>query len=124
MVKEKTHVLGKHLLVNCSRVDRDVCLDDKKFLETIADAARRAGSTVVSQVRYHLGHNSPPGFTCVVLLDESHISAHTYADKNVIALDIFTCGKTDPYNVLDIVKETIDLGDLDVRMVDRFLVCE
>ena len=48
---------------------------------------------VISQVRYQFGHNSPPGFTAVVVLDESHCSCHTYADLGLIALDVFTCGK-------------------------------
>ena len=87
-------------------------------------SAELAGATVVSQVRYKFGHDSPPGFTAVVLLDESHCSAHSYADLGLIALDIFTCGDTEPREVLRYLREELDLGDVSLREVPRFpLAC-
>ena len=71
---------GKHLLIDCCHVARELCLDDKRMLNVMARAAEQAGATVISQVRYRFGSESPPGFTAVVVLDESHCSAHTYAD--------------------------------------------
>ena len=87
----------------------------------MARAAKRAGPTVISQIRYKFGQDSPPGFTCIVMLDESHISAHTYADLGLIALDVFTCGKTDPNDVLKYILEEVDLGDVSVRDMPRFM---
>lgn len=113
---------GKHLLVDCRNVSRDVCLNDGRMLEAMSRAATRAGAQVISQVRYQFGHNSPPGFTAVVVLDESHCSAHTYADLGLVALDVFTCGRTDPHDVLNCLCEQIDLGDVSVRAVPRFAV--
>ncbi|HID21215.1 MAG TPA: S-adenosylmethionine decarboxylase proenzyme, partial [Planctomycetaceae bacterium] len=95
---------------------------DAAMLDAMARAARRAGATVISQVRYRFGHNSPPGFTAVVVLDESHCSAHSYADAGLIALDIFTCGQTDPRDVLRFLREEIDLGTVSIREVPRFVV--
>ena len=111
---------GKHLLIDCRNVSREVCLDDQAMLNAMARAAEKAGASVISQIRYHFGHNSPPGFTSMVLLDESHCSAHTYADQGMIAMDIFTCGTTDPHQVLRYLRNELDLGDISVRVVDRF----
>lgn len=111
---------GRHLLIDCRSVSRDVCLNDQAILEAMARAATRAGATVISQVRYHFGHNSPPGFTAMVLLDESHISAHCYADLGLIALDVFTCGDTNPRDVLRYMREDVNLGDVFVREMPRF----
>ncbi len=111
---------GSHLLVDCRNVAREVCLNDGLVLDAMAHAARRAGATVLSQVRYHFGHDSPPGFTAAVLLDESHCTAHSYADDGLIALDVFTCGATDPYDVLSYIRQIVDLGDVTTRMVGRF----
>ena len=111
---------GKHLLIDCHNVAREVCLDDRGVLEAMARGAERAGATVISQVRYHFGHNSPPGFTAVVLLDESHCSCHTYADLGLIAMDVFTCGSTDPRDVFECIRAEIDLGDVSIREVPRF----
>ena len=115
---------GHHILIDCRNVPRDVCLDDGKMLEVMARSAAKAGMHVISQVRYHFGHNSAPGYTCVCLLDESHVSAHTYADLGLIALDVFTCGKTDPGKILEYMREELDLGDVTVKHLPRFLMPE
>jgi S-adenosylmethionine decarboxylase len=91
------------------------------MLGAMARAAKRAGANVISQVRYQFGHNSPPGFTAVIVLDESHCSAHTYADLGLIALDVFTCGHTEPAVVLAYIREEIDLGDVEIRELPRFV---
>lgn len=111
---------GSHLLIDCRDVPREVCLDDAGMLDALAEAARRAGATVISQTRYHFGHNSAPGFTAVVMLDESHCSAHTYADEGLLAIDIFTCGSTDPNDVLAHLRDRVDLGTVTVRQLPRF----
>jgi len=89
-------------------------------LNVMARSAERAGATVVSQVRYKFGSDSPPGFAAVVLLDESHCSAHTYADLGLIAMDVFTCGNTNPRDVLRYIQEELDLGDVTITEVGRF----
>lgn len=111
---------GTHLLIDCRNVRREVCLDDRLMLETMARSAERAGATVISQVRYKFGSDSPPGFTAVVVLDESHCSVHTYADLGLMAFDIFTCGTTNPIAILDHIRADIDLGETDVREIRRF----
>jgi len=35
---------------------------------------------------------SPPGFASVLCIDQSHLSAHAYSDKGILACDAFTCG--------------------------------
>lgn len=113
-----------HLIIDCRNVSRDLCLNDKLVLNAMARAAERAGATVISQVRYKFGSDSPPGFAALVMLDESHCSAHTYADLGLIAMDIFTCGKTDPRIVFRYIREEIDLGDVTIRELPRFPVQE
>lgn len=111
---------GKHLLIDCRNVSRDLCLDDKRVMEVMARAAEKAGASVVSQVRYKFGADSPPGFTAVVMLDESHCSAHTYADLGLIAMDVFTCGNTDPRTVFYYIQEELDLGEVTLQEAERF----
>jgi len=111
---------GHHLLVDCRNVARDLCLDDKLIMNVMSRAAEKAGANVVSAIRYKFGQDSPPGFTAVVMLDESHCTAHTYAELGLIAMDIFTCGKTDPRRVLEFIQEEVDLGDVTIVPMPRF----
>lgn len=112
--------MGKHLIIDCRNVPKEICSDDKNFLDIMEKAAIGAGATVISKIRYRFGYNSPPGFTCVVMLDESHISAHSYSDLGTMAIDIFTCGNTDPEDVLNIIMKEVYLGDTTIKKIDRF----
>lgn len=112
---------GSHLLIDCNSVPISVCGDDKLVMNTLAAAAEEAGATVISQMRYKFdGVKSPNGFAIVIMLDESHLSAHSYSDEGRMAMDIFTCGSTDPQSVFDIISKNIDLGTFHVRRIPRF----
>mgnify|MGYP001238687193 FL=1 len=64
-----------------------------KLMESVIDdsLARR----VHSHIEAFDGTISPPGFAAVVLLDESHLTAHCYSEQGLLAIDCFTCGATD-----------------------------
>ena len=112
--------VGSHLLVDCQGISRDICLNDELMLDVLCRAAKQAGAHVISQVRYRFVPPSPSGFTAICLLDESHCSAHTYADEGMMAIDIFTCGGVNPLHVLSFVQEEIDLNNPSIRQISRF----
>lgn len=53
------------------------------------------------------GSVSPLGFAAVVLLDESHVSAHCYSEKGWLALDCFTCGGSNPNELADLIHQRL-----------------
>jgi S-adenosylmethionine decarboxylase len=64
-------------------------------MSTIKEALMANGIRCVhshSEVFLDERDGSPPGFTAVCLLDESHVSAHCYSAIGMLAIDIFTCG--------------------------------
>lgn len=50
--------------------------------------AERSGFTVVKQAFHQF---EPHGTTGVLVLSESHFSAHTYPEDNKVYLDVFCC---------------------------------
>ena len=50
---------------------------------------------------------TPPGFTAIILIDESHCSSHCYSDRGWLAIDVFTCGKTNPKLVMNYIEDQI-----------------
>lgn len=48
------------------------------------------------------------GFTSVILLDESHITCHSYTKLGLLALDVFTCGQTNPEIISNYIKEHLE----------------
>ena len=81
---------------------------------------------VHSHIEHFDGSNSPPGFAAVILLDESHLSAHCYSTKGWLAIDCFTCGGTDADEIIDylhrqLLAETPTLKLENRAQVRRFL---
>lgn len=65
----------------------------ERLVGAMASAARSEGANVLhTHFEAFDGQSSPPGFASVVLLDESHLSAHSYSDCGMLAIDVFTCG--------------------------------
>ena len=102
--------------------------DDYQWLfSTMREAVAQSPAT---EVHAHLapfdGNTSPPGFAAVVLIDESHIPAHCYADRGLLAVDCFTCGDTDPELIATYLDEQLtkrfpNLKRMRKDRVDRFL---
>tara|TARA_B100001113_G_scaffold225325_1_gene185016 strand:- start:1383 stop:1778 length:396 start_codon:yes stop_codon:yes gene_type:complete len=118
---------GKHVYVDYVGYHRNGVHDGSWMLEQIIEAANAAGVRIVhSHVEEFDGSVSPTGFASIVLLDESHISAHCYYEKGWLAIDSFTCGGSDPEIVADLLDEVLqsEMGNL-IQMrrevVERFL---
>lgn len=93
-------------------------IEEQKTVERILlDAARRARSTALAISSHKF---SPYGITAFVLLAESHISMHSWPEKNYLAVDIFTCGdKTMPLKALEYLKEIYQPKRVEVREIKR-----
>jgi S-adenosylmethionine decarboxylase len=48
------------------------------------------------------------GVTGVALLAESHISIHSWPEHGYAAVDLFTCGSSDPYEGLGVLQKAFD----------------
>jgi len=73
-------------------------------LETIMNRiAERCEFTVVSRAFHQF---EPIGTTGVLVLSESHFSAHTYPEDNKVYLDVFCCSENfDPVFCSKIIEE-------------------
>jgi S-adenosylmethionine decarboxylase len=92
--------MGKHYLLNlygCSFV----LLDDERYLiELLENAAIASGATVLQTISKKF---DPQGVTVVSLLGESHISIHTWPEEGKAAVDVYTCGNSNPKIGCDII---------------------
>ena len=91
---------GRHLLVDLTQVPHDSLADADKVVDLMKRAARQAGATVQGALWTEL---DPPGFAAVVLLNESHLSLHVFAEERIAALDVFCCGRADPRVAVEII---------------------
>lgn len=112
---------GIHLIVDCRDVPRSTCLDEEGMMVAIGDVLQEHNCTILNRFGQRLGKNSPPGFAITFTLDESHVTAHSYADEQKLAIDIFTCGTVHPQVILSALKKKVRLGKLETREVERFI---
>ena len=87
----------------------------EKLVYKIAKAAK---VTVLKISKYKF---EPQGFTLVALLAESHISFHTFPEKEIVSFDFFTCGKVSPKVSLDIIKEEMEHTNIIIKEFNKYL---
>ena len=76
------------------------------FFEKIVYKIAKKAKVAILEI---LKHNfEPQGFTLIALLAESHMSFHTFPEKNIISFDFFTCAKVSPAVALNIIKKEIE----------------
>jgi S-adenosylmethionine decarboxylase proenzyme len=99
---------GIHLMAEFWYCDPELLNDPKFISKSLMEAAEASGATVLKHLTHHF---MPCGVTSLVLLAESHISLHSWPEKEYAAVDIYTCGsKTDPYKALEYLKVKLNVG--------------
>jgi S-adenosylmethionine decarboxylase len=106
---------GTHLLLDLWGADN---LEDSEQVEKVlSEAAEAAGATVLHAHIHRF--ESGGGVSGVVVLAESHISIHTWPERNFAALDIFMCGACDPYKSIPKIRNFFSPDKLNVSEQKR-----
>lgn len=109
--------LGKHWLVEFYGCPAERLSGVKEVELALCDAAIQAGATIV-ETRFH--QFAPWGVSGIVIIQESHLSIHTWPEHGFAAFDLFTCDaglladKT-----LDFLKTAFGAARMVVRPFDR-----
>jgi S-adenosylmethionine decarboxylase len=92
---------GVHLIVDLWGATR---LDDPDHIDAVLrEGALAAGATILHGHFHHFSPNG--GVSGVLVLAESHISIHTWPERDYAAIDIFMCGECDPAKALPAIKK-------------------
>ena len=59
------------------------------------------------------------GLSGVAVLAESHISVHTWPERDYAAFDVFMCGDARPWEAVEILKRTFQAREIRVRELLR-----
>ena len=86
----------------------------------LLEGARKAGATVLHSYMHPFGEGM--GVSGVVVLAESHISIHTWPERGYAAIDLFMCGKCDPYKAIPALKAAFAPNGIQVAESKRGLV--
>ena len=92
IVEKKQIYAGKHILLDLWGVKFDNSVTTLKKI--IKNAVKLSGATMLHIHLHRFGKEQ--GISGVAVLAESHISVHTWPERDYIAFDIFMCGDTRP----------------------------
>jgi S-adenosylmethionine decarboxylase len=80
---------GKHMICDLKNIRNDTLLNSPEGLKNIlVTICKQFDFKILSEMEHTF---YPQGFTVMFLLSESHISIHTFPEKNYLAFDIYTC---------------------------------
>ena len=113
---------GKHMMIDIKDIKNKELLQD---IDKLKDMMKQICIDYSFQVLQEIQHSfTPEGFSIILLLSESHMTIHTFPEKNYIAFDIYTCrvypDNTDYMKIYHFLIEQLNAGENSVaRILDR-----
>ncbi|HUB44098.1 MAG TPA: adenosylmethionine decarboxylase [Acetobacteraceae bacterium] len=106
--KDGVKFAGTHLLLDlwgaCNLTD------PAQIDAALREAAEAANATILHSHFHHFGPDG--GVSGVLVLAESHMSIHTWPERDFAAIDIFMCGACNPYESLPVLKAAFKPGQV------------
>lgn len=107
---------GTHFIVEAAGCSKEIISDPKRIEQIFTNAAKRANMTVKAS---HFFRFNPAGVSGAVIVAESHISIHTWPEEGYAAIDVYTCGKSDPERAVDYILKEIGAKHAHVSEIRR-----
>jgi len=101
VVRNGVEFAGTHIIIDLWGAGS---LDDIELMEvTLRKAIKAAGASLL---HIHLHHFTPnSGISGVAVLAESHITMHTWPERNFAAFDVFMCGDANPEATIPVFRD-------------------
>jgi S-adenosylmethionine decarboxylase proenzyme len=86
---EDANSSGKHLICDFKKITNTMLLNNKLHLKLMCkDLCINNNFTILGELDHEF---SPQGCSFIFLLSESHLSVHTFPERNYLAFDLYTC---------------------------------
>ena len=118
VVRDGVKFAGTHLIIDLW--DATNLADPEHIDDVLREAAVATGATILHGHFHHFGPNS--GVSGVLVLAESHVSIHTWPERDYAALDIFVCGECNPYLAIPVLKKGFQPGRVQLAEHKRGLI--
>lgn len=124
----KTIKFGNHLIFdgygcNPKKLDNEeLCINVLHKIAKIAGMKKLHDPVIVkADSNETLGGKDPGGFSCFLMIQESHISIHTFTRRGFVTIDVYSCKEFEAQPVIKYVKEVFKAKDSDILKIDRGL---
>ncbi|MDP2643895.1 MAG: adenosylmethionine decarboxylase [Desulfobacterales bacterium] len=108
---------GAHIIMDIHGCDPGK-LDDMDFCKNTLEGAAIAARSTIVKTAFH--KFAPQGVTGFCLVQESHLSIHTWPECGFAAVDIFMCGREgDPQKARKYILEALGGEEVQVISIER-----
>ena len=108
--------MGKHYLLNLYDCSFVLLNDEQYLIKLLESAAILSGATVIQTIFKKF---DPQGVTVICLLAESHISIHTWPEEGKAAVDLYTCGDSNPKLGCDMIIDQLYSTNHTLSYIER-----
>jgi S-adenosylmethionine decarboxylase len=115
---------GEHLMIDGYQASFEQLNSQENVRRSIELLPDLLGMKKLSttEVYYAVGNNlkDPGGWTGFVVIEESHISVHTFPAKGFVSIDVYTCKNgLDTEAIVNWFREHFEIKTFEVNLVQR-----
>jgi len=126
--KTATIKFGNHLIFDGYNCDFRKLDNETHIIKVLNDLVRISKMKKISDPvivkadgNEALGGKDPGGYSAFILIQESHISIHTFTRRKFITVDVYTCKEFEARPVIDYLINAFKVKDSDILKIDRGL---
>lgn len=119
---------GPHLIFDAYGCPLEKLNDMELCFDVLNELARLAGMKKLTEPyilkadsNETLGGKDPGGFTGFLVIQESHISIHTFARRGFVTIDLYSCREFEIADAVEYLKKTFEPKEVDIVKLDRGL---
>ena len=88
------------------------------FHDMIKESLQKNGMTLLNDMIHHFD-GFDGAVTSLYLVSESHLSFHSWPEKNYLAVDIFTCGECNTKQIIDDIIDFLKPETSKIKYLNR-----
>lgn len=115
---------GQHLILDGYGANREKLMDLDfiyNFLNKYPEDIQMTKIMPPYVFKYHAPNPEDWGISGFVIIAESHISIHTFPEKQYLSVDIFSCKPFDVDKAIYDISEMFEIQKSEIRLLDRGL---
>ena len=121
-------MLGTHIIVDAYDISDQTFViinkDYEQFDTHISNLICKHNMTILNKQKHVFDSEYNGAFTYLYLLSESHVSFHSWPEKNYIAIDVFTCGDCNTEKLVKDIIDYINCPRFDIQIIHRGYNCD
>lgn len=113
---------GPHLMLDCRGCNLDKIADVAHVFNVLNELPEKIGMTKITQPYVFPYSGLVPedkGVTGTVVIAESHLTFHSFTEKDYFFFDLFSCKPFDVQAAMDYIVEAFEVKDVEVHYAER-----